>query len=130
MTGLITLHNCSKKSYYRNINSLAIQLFKLWRNRKNKFKFNELDFRISTIEIEKAIRKLARGKAGGINDISNVMLKCSGSSILLALSKLFNLIYNSGVYPDIWRSNILVPVHKKGDVCDPANYRGIALSSC
>ena len=66
------------------------------RKNKNKFIFNELDFRISTIKIEKAIRKLARGKAGGIDGISNVMLKCSGSSILPALSKLFNLIYNSG----------------------------------
>ena len=34
------------------------------------------------------------------------------------------------VYPDLWRSNLLVPVHKKGDVSDPVNYRGIALSNC
>ena len=54
--------------------------------------FNDLDFRISNTEIKKAINKLKRGKAGGSDGISNIMIKCSGPSLLPALSNLFNLL--------------------------------------
>ena len=35
-----------------------------------------------------------------------------------------------GVVPTVWKQNIVVPVHKQGDVRDHSNYRPISLSNC
>lgn len=41
--------------------------------------------------------------------------------------KLFNYIYDTGIYPESWCKGVIVPIHKKGDKCNPNNYRGITL---
>ena len=46
------------------------------------------------------------------------------------LCDLFNSILNSEYFPDQWPEGIIVTVHKKGDVSNVENYRGITLVSC
>ena len=50
--------------------------------------------------------------------------------MLQCICKLFNLIYESGIYPAKWTESIIKPIFKAGDEGDPSNYRGIAISSC
>ena len=41
--------------------------------------------------------------------------------------KLFNRLFENGEFPVQWTKIILIPLHKKGNVNNPDNYRGIAL---
>lgn len=44
---------------------------------------------------------------------------------------MFNIILDSGLFPDVWSQGINFPIYKnKGDVDDPNNYRGIIILSC
>ena len=45
------------------------------------------------------------------------------------LKKLFNYIFNHGIYPDFWTECLVIPVPKSGDLSDPNNYRPIVLVS-
>ena len=45
------------------------------------------------------------------------------------LLQLANLVLASAVAPEDWLRTILIPLHKKGAIDDPNNYRGIALLS-
>ena len=47
--------------------------------------------------------------------------------ILPIIHKLFNLLFSYGEFPEAWSNSIIVPPHKKGDVNEPVNYRGISL---
>ena len=47
-----------------------------------------------------------------------------------AFLKLFNAIQASSFYPSHWKKDILHPIHKSDEKCDPNNFRGIAISSC
>ena len=38
------------------------------------------------------------------------------------------MIYETGAYPDQWSTGVIVPIYKKGDTNNPANYRGITLT--
>ena len=53
-------------------------------------------------------------------------------SIFLSLyTKLFNLIFDTGVIPDEWLTGIVKPIFKnKGDPTQPENYRPITLLRC
>ena len=74
--------------------------------------------------------KLPTGKAAGIDNVSNEMIKYAAPAIIETLTLLFNRIYEDGVYPKEWGKTYISPLHKKGDRCDPKNYRAIAISSC
>jgi hypothetical protein len=53
-----------------------------------------------------------------------------GCVVIVWLTKLFNLIFQSNKIPDEWRQSILVPIFKnKGDVQSCTNYWGIKLMS-
>ena len=89
-----------------------------------------LDEEISLNELEKAILKLNNNKASGADGIINEFIKYSNNHIKMATLKIFNKILETGFFPQQWSIGIIVPVHKKGDLNDPLNYRGITLMSC
>jgi hypothetical protein len=91
--------------------------------------FNELDFTISVSEVHSAISRLKCGKAAGLDQIPNEMLKAGQSTLSPVLQKLCNVIYSNSSYHCAWRTSMLMPLHKKGDTHNPQNYRGISLSS-
>ena len=92
--------------------------------------FEVLDERISQAEIQKAINRLATNKSSGEDNLLNEYFISAGSILLEPLEILFNKIFESGKFPTDWSTGITVPIHKKGDVNDPNNYRGITLVSC
>ena len=47
--------------------------------------------------------------------------------LLPILYKLFNRLYSRVEFPEDWCGSIIIPLHKRGDVNDPVNYRGISL---
>ena len=89
----------------------------------------DLDREISLLEVKEAVRKLKSGKASGIDNISAEFLKAAEVYISPFLVKLFNKIFNVGVFPDAWSKSIIVPIFKKGDASNPENYRGVSLLS-
>ena len=92
--------------------------------------FNELDFAIKREEISTAIRSLKKNKSPGLDNILNEFLIAGKDILLDPLCNLFNTVFSSSTYPDLWSLNYLRPIHKKGDKKDPDNYRGIAVGSC
>ena len=82
---------------------------------------------ISRNELDEAISKLKKGKAIGEDCISNEFLIHSSSHLRIALLKLFNECLKNGIYP--WSTSIITPLHKKGDLANPDNYRAIAVCS-
>jgi len=92
--------------------------------------FTELDYRITKHEITKGINELKNGKASGPDGICNELLKHSTHAMLDSLTKTFNLVLTSGVYPDSWAKGFITPIHKKEDPLLPDNYRGITITSC
>ena len=49
--------------------------------------------------------------------------------MLPVITKLFNEILSSGLYPCQWTEGYIVPIFKKNDKNDPSNYRGITITS-
>ena len=91
--------------------------------------FNELNYHITTKEIADAGLNLKSNKAAGPDGIPNEIIKVSLPFILTQLTLLFNAILNSGSFPDPWRIQSLSSLHKKGDIYQPPNYRGIAVGN-
>ena len=57
------------------------------------------------------------------------MLKAAEQEITHFLTKYFNVLFSSSQFPSEWTEAIIIPLHKKGDVNNPDNYRGISLLS-
>lgn len=85
-----------------------------------------LDREISTDEVSKVLRNLKSNKAPGID---GVPIECwkNAKDIAIILTAFFNSLYNGSCYPELWKTAIIVPIHKKGDLNNPTNYRGISL---
>ena len=82
-------------------------------------------------EIHKRIRKLKNNKSSGLDYIRNEFLKKSSINHIQFYCKLFNLILETGLVPDIWCQGMIIPLYKrKGSQDNPENYRGITLLSC
>ena len=58
------------------------------------------------------------------------MLKSCKHTLVPCMSKLFNLILEAGIYPDIWTNGMISAIFKSGEKSDPSNYRGICVTSC
>ena len=91
---------------------------------------SSLDQPISRCKILGAISSLKNNKAISFDKVSNEMLKCSKLINANQLTSLFNSILSSSIYPSSWNTSILTPLHKSGELSDPNNFRGVAVSSC
>lgn len=74
---------------------------------------------------------LSKGKpdpAPGPDGWEKWALKNAGPKWHGAVSNLVNYMINNNYFPDTLSGNYLIPIHKRGDFTDPANYRGIVLA--
>ena len=81
-------------------------------------------------EIHQAIKSLNSGKSPDEMGLTAKHLKYSGETLLPTLVAIFNDIIRTETVPEVFKSGIITPVHKKGK--DPGkmdNYRGITVSS-
>ena len=53
----------------------------------------------------------------------------SDNALLRKITKLFNLILDSGYYQEAWEHGLIHSIRKNGCKKDPSNYRGTALLS-
>lgn len=86
-----------------------------------------LDADITKEEVAESIQHLKAHKAAGPDGIVPEIFKHSASTIIPFLVRLFNVIFTSGQYPKAWSEAIIHPLHKKGSLHVPDNYRGISL---
>ena len=85
----------------------------------------------TSVEVKNVLSHLKNNKSAGADLILNEFLKYSNDVMCTVLTKLFNVVLNSGVVPEAWTKGIIIPIYKKkGDDTDPNNYRGISLLSC
>ena len=96
---------------------------------RNKLNLDQLNKPFDLEEIKQGIKRLKTKKAQGIDCISSEMIKCSNNALLSKITKLFNLILDSGYYPETWNHGLIHSIHKNGSKMDPSNYRGITLLS-
>jgi hypothetical protein len=83
------------------------------------------------IEIFKCIKNLKNNRACGDDCIINEYIKSTSNQFIELYEKLFNLIFKSGVIPEMWVSGTIKPFYKnKGDKFNPKNYRPITIVSC
>ncbi|XP_047492907.1 uncharacterized protein LOC125041719 [Penaeus chinensis] len=82
---------------------------------------------ITAEEVERALRKMKKGKATGLDDIPVEAWKVLGRTGVIILLEIFTIMETEKI-PDEWRESTLIPIFKnKGDIQDCGNYRGIKL---
>ena len=82
---------------------------------------------ITPKQILDIIKTLNVNKAHGPDNISGHMIERCGEGSLLPLCIIFNNIIETGVFPDVWKSANVTPVHKKASKQNFENYRPISL---
>jgi len=84
---------------------------------------------ITPDEIRQAINKLKNGKAAGIDEIQADLLKGADEIIVQMLTRLCINVWDCGEVLNRWQEGIILPLHKKGNLTDCNNWRGITLLS-
>ena len=84
----------------------------------------QLNSPITLYELENAVKKLKNNKSSGVDDIVNEQIKMSLNTTKHIFVKLFNIIFESGLIPNVWSIGVIHTIFKnKGDSTDPLNYQ-------
>ena len=121
------------KEHFKNISTVndINDHVTTFRDVENDSTNEDINVQFTLNEIKFIVKKLKSGKACGIDHVRNEFLKNCSDQLLCIVVKLFNVILNTGIIPDVWCIGMILPLYKdKGDINDPDNYRGITLLSC
>lgn len=80
--------------------------------------------------VTEKIDRLKCEYSAGPDGIPAVVLKKCVNSLALPLTALFQLSFSQSVFPKLWKSSFIIPLHKKGPKNEISNYRPIAKLSC
>ena len=86
---------------------------------------------LSVEEVKNTLTKLSTAKATGPDQIHNIKKKNYSAGIISEpLTFLFNRSLNEGIFPTVWKTAHVTPIHKKCNKEQCINYRPIFLLSC
>lgn len=91
-----------------------------------------LDRPIQREEIDRAIKRMCRGKAVGIDDYMNEIFMYGGEKVVEATWRLCHKVFQDEKYPKDWARGLIFPLFKGGPEewrHNPLKYRGITLLS-
>ena len=86
-----------------------------------------LNGEIQLDKVEKALGRIRKGKASGIDGIPIELYSSDIKHFTPLLTTLFNTMFDLADYPDDWTQGLIYPFHKKDDKSDPQNYRKVSL---
>jgi hypothetical protein len=95
---------------------------KIFHNPFPNIKFNNT----STKEIERIINTIKVKNSHGYDEITTKMLKASAPYISSPLNYICNKSIRSGTFPSRLKYSIVIPLFKKGDRDNMANYRPVS----
>lgn len=78
-------------------------------------------------EIKLIIKMLKNNKASGEDNINAELIKISSPKMFSEICTLIKGIWKKEQIPQDWKTAIIYPIYKKGDIMDTKNYRGISL---
>ena len=78
---------------------------------------------------QKALLQLNTSESKIPDGIPAIVPKSCASELSPVLKKLFQLLYNLGIFSSSWKLAHVFPILQKGDKPDPSNYRPIAITS-
>ena len=73
------------------------------------------------------IKQIHTNKAPGLDKISNKLIKLAGNVVYDSLLHIFNLILDTGIFPEDLKLTRVTPIHKEGDKSKCGNYRPISV---
>ena len=76
----------------------------------NESSNEELDREIEISEVIKQLKRLKNNKAPGFDLIINELLKNSSKNMVKLITKLFNVIFDSGIVPTDWVNGLIKPL--------------------
>ena len=85
---------------------------------------------LTTSNVKDVILSLNKNKAVGPDLVHNRLLIAALPAILVPLTDMFNRSLEEGIFPKLWKTALVNPVHKKGSKNSCNNYRPISLLSC
>ncbi|XP_055523028.1 uncharacterized protein LOC129717201 [Wyeomyia smithii] len=86
-------------------------------------------FNINATMVGAALQKLKQSYKPGPDGIPSCIFKKCSASLTAPLQAIFNRSLQHQVFPSEWKISHMLPVHKKGEKSDIANYRGITSLS-
>ena len=99
---------------------------------KANVKDKNLSFKINSVSpmtVQKLMKQMAKKKSKGKDGIPQDCLLIGAEVLAKPLSEIINASVESGIFPDLWKEAIVVPILKKGDPKDPKNYRPVSCLS-
>ena len=89
---------------------------------------SNFDFQLIEVEYVKDILlKLNPRKALGCDNISQRLLRITAPAIAQPLTCLINYLITSCSWPKVWKCSNVIPIHKKSEETDKADYRPVSL---
>ena len=70
--------------------------------------------------------KMKMKKSAGADDITQECLLLGKSILAGPLTTIINNSIREGTVPECWKEAVVVPILKKGDPCNKANYRPVS----
>ena len=85
------------------------------------------DINITVREVSEQLSLLDTSKACGPDGIGPRLLKSIAPAIVDPMCRLFKASLDQRTVPSGWKQANVIPIHKKGDMSDPNNYRPVSL---
>jgi exonuclease III len=89
-----------------------------------------LDASFTLNELKHVLFNVKSNKAPGIDRIPYEFYKNAPETLLIKVLDIFNNIFAKGTVPESFKTSIVFPLHKKGDINTVENYRGLSFIDC
>lgn len=84
---------------------------------------------VLTQDLSNVIRSLKNGTSPGMDGVNSSLVKVIYPKISDILLYLINFSFQKGIFPDLLKTAIVIPLHKSGSLNDCNNFRPISLLS-
>ena len=78
-------------------------------------------------EVVNAINCSKDSKAPGEDNIPIELIKAAGAKLWERIHNIVLMVWNEEELPELWKTGVMIPIHKKGSKLICENYRGICL---